>query len=197
LRQTTRLPGRPRSTTRPGRHKVSKLKRCCRLPVLRHPRQDWLRTAEECGRSAARDVRIAETGPGARLQSEPRTPAKIAALMRSTGLILAAEALTILDPEDYIDPLGAPPMLRRDGASAKPLTVYTVNAHSAMSRWSCRMCGFRRSRKVPSCLTSESEERETWTAESLRAASSNGEGFRTEFLFRKGCGRTRLRRSTF
>ncbi len=34
-----------------------------------------------------------------------------------------------------------------------------------------------RSCKVPGCLTSESEERETWTAESLRAASSNGEGF--------------------
>src|SRR5262245_17277165 len=28
---------------------------------------------------------------------------------------------------------------------------------------------------VPGCLTGESEERETWTAESLRAASSNGD----------------------
>ena len=34
---------------------------------------------------------------------------------------------------------------------------------------------FRRNRKVSGCLTRESEERETWTAESLRAASSNGE----------------------
>src|SRR5208282_264698 len=40
-----------------------------------------------------------------------------------------------------------------------------------------RVCRLRRSRKVPGCLTSESEERETWTAESLRTASSNGEGF--------------------
>src|SRR4029077_7492158 len=32
----------------------------------------------------------------------------------------------------------------------------------------------RRNCKVPGCLKSESEERETWTAESLRAASSNG-----------------------
>ncbi len=47
-----------------------------------------------------------------------------------------------------------------------------------------RMCGFSvspvsvggRSCKVPGCLKSESEERETWTAESLRTASSNGEG---------------------
>ena len=39
---------------------------------------------------------------------------------------------------------------------------------------------------VPGCLTSESEERETWTAESLRAASSNGEGFLAsqDFLLR-------------
>jgi hypothetical protein len=35
----------------------------------------------------------------------------------------------------------------------------------------------RRGREVPGCLTSESEERETWTAESLRTASANGEGF--------------------
>jgi hypothetical protein len=34
----------------------------------------------------------------------------------------------------------------------------------------------RRTRKDPGCLTGESEERETWTAESLRTASSNGEG---------------------
>src|ERR1700739_2057456 len=34
----------------------------------------------------------------------------------------------------------------------------------------------RRSCEAPGCLKSESEERETWTAESLRAASSNGEG---------------------
>src|SRR5580693_10283833 len=33
----------------------------------------------------------------------------------------------------------------------------------------------RRSCEAPGCLKSESEERETWTAESLRAASSNGE----------------------
>ena len=51
-----------------------------------------------------------------------------------------------------------------------------------------RMCGLprlrclpesgtgRRSREVPGCLKSESEERETWTAESLRAAFANGEG---------------------
>ncbi len=70
----------------------------------------------------------------------------------------------------------------RDGSSAKPLTVYAVN-HPAVSYGHVGCTGFggsaacrRRGRKVPGCLKSESEERETWTAESLRAASSNGEG---------------------
>jgi hypothetical protein len=70
----------------------------------------------------------------------------------------------------------------RDGASAKPLTVYAVN-HPAMTCGHGGCAGFggsgtcrRRSREVPGCLISESEERETWTAESLRAAFANGEG---------------------
>jgi hypothetical protein len=79
----------------------------------------------------------------------------------------------------------------RDGASAKPLTVHTVTEHPAMLSWPCsRRCvecaGFcclrpllagvtgRRGCEVPGCLTGESEERETWTAESLRAASVRG-----------------------
>src|SRR5580692_795345 len=51
----------------------------------------------------------------------------------------------------------------------------------------------RRSCKAPGCLKSESEERETWTAESLRAASSNGEGLGSKdpglFCKRGGHGR--------
>src|SRR5580658_7744506 len=46
----------------------------------------------------------------------------------------------------------------------------------------------RRSCEAPGCLKSESEERETWTAESLRAASSNGEGLG---FFRKSSGHGR------
>ncbi len=74
----------------------------------------------------------------------------------------------------------------------------------AMFAWPHRVRGFRslrqgllgrgRSRKVPGCLTSESEERETWTAGSLRAASSNGEA--SAFSCRE-TARKRLRRSTF
>ena len=46
----------------------------------------------------------------------------------------------------------------------------------------------RRSCEAPGCLKSESEERETWTAESLRAASSNGEGLG---LFQESSGHGR------
>jgi hypothetical protein len=67
-------------------------------------------------------------------------------------------------------------------ARAKPLTVYAVN-HPAISYGHVGCAGFggsgacrRRGREVPGCLKRESEERETWTAESLRAASPNGEG---------------------
>jgi hypothetical protein len=90
----------------------------------------------------------------------------------------------------------------RDGSSAKPLTVYAVN-HPAMSYGHVGCTGFggsaacrRRGRKVPGCLKSESEERETWTAESLRAASSNGEGVGSRaWAFSQESGWKRLRRS--
>ena len=51
---------------------------------------------------------------------------------------------------------------------------------------------------VLGCLTSESEERETWTAESLRAAllrRAFGEGQPSSGGLQTGSGRTRLRRS--
>jgi len=91
--------------------------------------------------------------------------------------------------------LDAPP----PGAMARPRSpslFHTVTEHPAMLfvamfvaasdvtgfMFSGRVFGSlpetsgRRSCKAPGCLKSESEERETWTAESLRAASSNGEG---------------------
>jgi hypothetical protein len=162
------------------------------------------RTAEECGRSAARAT---QGGPASRVPAPPSNS------FRNSS----TQALTMGLAEAYITPPGVPPL--SDGASVKPLTVYTVN-HPAIShgpidgpcRWPCRMCGFRRlfapglpvrggsgggrsrvgrrSRKVPGCLTSESEERETWTAESLRAAFANGRPFVSRPW-------KRLRRSTF
>ena len=44
---------------------------------------------------------------------------------------------------------------------------------------------------IPGCLIGESEERETWTAESLRALP------RSKSDLRDGWSRKRLRRSTF
>ena len=103
----------------------------------------------------------------------------------------------------YIDRTTRRP-LRRDGASAKPLTAYGERAsgHDLVAMTDARGFGGsgvcrRRSRKVPGCLTGESEERETWTAESLRTASSNGEGLGRKawaFSFRERSWK-RLRRS--
>ena len=88
----------------------------------------------------------------------------------------------------------------RDGASAKPLTVCAVK-HPVMSYGHGGCAGFGgfpacrgRGRKASGCLKSESEERETWTAESLRAASSNGEALASSARARPW---KRLRRSTF
>ena len=106
------------------------------------------------------------------------------------SVLFAPGWLTKRGAAPYIRPLGRAAAWR-DGASAKPLTVHTVTEHAAMLSWPCsRRCvecvGFyclrpllpgrmrRRGCKVPGCLTGESEERETWTAESLRAASGRG-----------------------
>jgi hypothetical protein len=66
---------------------------------------------------------------------------------------------------------------RRDGA---PLKLHRLSVGRASSLAGCRastalwVTGEGAS-FAPGCLKSESEERETWTAESLRAASSAGE----------------------
>jgi hypothetical protein len=158
---------------------------CC-SPAWRHSRHQL---CKERRRNVAA-VRRGTPSP----RPIPRDPAAAEAMLRgsrtrqelplcrqSTGLILAREPLTMTAADDYIDPLGRAAAWR-DGASAKPLTVYAVN-HPAMSYGYVGCAGFGgfpacrgRGRKASGCLKSESEERETWTAESLRAASSNGEG---------------------
>jgi hypothetical protein len=173
-----------------------------RFPWLRHRDRIGSRTAEECGRSAAHQGRKVELGPPSSLARRPLresagladAPAgsgqKLPRFCGSPGPVLRLGWLTIMQVEDYIDPLGRA-AASRDGASAKPLTVHTVTEHPAMLFMAMfasprRMCGFsrlrrspepvigRRSREVPGCLKSESEERETWTAESLRAAFAIG-----------------------
>jgi len=84
--------------------------------------------------------------------------------------------------EDYIHFLGAPPLLIGAMARLRSPSLFAVN-HPAMTYGHVGCAGFggsgicrRRNREVPGCLKSESEERETWTAESLRTASPNEEG---------------------
>jgi hypothetical protein len=93
-------------------------------------------------------------------------------------------------------PLGTPSAFRRDGAPAKPSLIFGDQASDLDRKYKAstalRLAGGW-DHTVPGCLTSESEERETWTAESLRAAIL-GDGFG---FFHWGAARTRLRRSTF
>ena len=159
----------------------------------------------QCG---ARRARKADSLPQRSATEGPRKPLPQLSYTLAS-LLFTPTWLTITGAHPYIEALGRA-AARRDGASAKPLTVHTVTEHPAMISWPCsRLCvgcvGFcclgrslpgaterttgRRGWKVPGCLTSESEERETWTAESLRAASGRGN------LARKA--RKRLRRSTF
>ena len=146
--------------------------------------------------------------PRARRLGAPRAPWVTGGNCLVCGAYFRVKALTRLVPQDYIDLLGRAAAWR-DGASAKPLTVShgdRASGHALCGhvrrRVGCdglyvlrplvlrslpEMSG-RRSCKAPGCLKSESEERETWTAESLRAASSNGEGFGF-FCKRGGHGR--------
>ena len=96
----------------------------------------------------------------------------------SRGCISPTRALTIPGPEAYIPVLGAPPL----GAMVR---CEAPTDHSVTGVRLCRMRRLRRlvrtlfsprwgegrgrtrGRKVPGCLKSESEERETWTAEVL------------------------------
>jgi hypothetical protein len=127
------------------------------------------------------------TGSFAGRSSAERNPAKTADLSAIRRAFSCVRRLTITGSEDYIHALGRA-AARRDGASTKPLTVHTVTDHSAMNAWPCSRrrvgcAGFRFSGKPETepqgsgCLTGESEERETWTAESLRTAFANGEGY--------------------
>src|SRR5215831_16406640 len=89
---------------------------------------------------------------------------------------------------------------RRDGAPPKLLTD-NGDLPSTLVGGGCFVCspacpgeGVRR---APGCLTGESEERETWTAESLRAAGVEVASLRERTGISLPCGWTRLRRYTF
>ena len=164
---------------------------------MRHPRDDYAKNGgglwPQCGWEPAFRPLVRDA---CALHARRRGGVEIA---WSAAPILGSKALTRPAPQDYIDPLGRAAAWR-DGASAKPLTVSHGDRASGHA-----LCGHvrrrvgcdglyvlqrklekvlrllpedlsgRRSCEAPGCLKSESEERETWTAESLRAASSNGE----------------------
>ena len=84
--------------------------------------------------------------------------------------------MTIRGAEAYIPPIGAPfRSLRLDGAPLKlltgsvkmpPIVFGSMSFDDALRDLAGGKWGFR----APGCLTSKSEERETWTAGSLRTA---------------------------
>ncbi len=84
--------------------------------------------------------------------------------------------LTRREAEAYIPPIGAPfRKLRLDGAPLKlltgsvkmpPIVFGSMSFDDALRDLAGGKWGFR----TPGCLTSKSEERETWTAGSLRTA---------------------------
>jgi hypothetical protein len=150
------------------------------------------RGAEECGRSAARAV-----------LSTPAKPAELLAKMAVARLHRAgdsgpAEVLTFGGCKAYILANSA---RRRLGATARLRSSSSIFGDKASDhgRKLHASTAFRLSgggtAMVPGCLTGESEERETWTAESLRAASAIGACLRTGL--RKQRRSTRLRRYTF
>lgn len=106
-----------------------------------------------------------------------------------------ARELTFARPEPYITANSA---RRGLGATARLRSSSLIFGDQASdpNRRPEASTALRASRRVgtalvPGCLTGESEERETWTAESLRTAFPRGSNPP------RGCGRTRLRRSTF
>ena len=118
------------------------------------------------------------------------------AMARSANRLL----LTTTETRPYNTSIRRAVRLRRDCAPLKLLT-YVWKGLREVFGGSC-FVGFwqaplqaRRleTARFPGCLTGESEERETWTAESLRTASSNGEGVGSQGLsfFREGDGHGR------
>lgn len=116
------------------------------------------RTAEECGRSAARGRLPASEKPStdrhlAGLRDFRVWPNagfyRAAAQARKIAVVeatIAFRRLTIRQGEAYIDPLGRAAAWR-DDASAKPLTVYTVT--SGHDFWPCWMRGWSSAPDAP------------------------------------------------
>jgi hypothetical protein len=159
---------------------------------------------------AGRDTHITSGRMGFRTCESPPGAGKTCRNRRSPQIAIFGQLkrLTVRVGRDYIAALGRTAALARWRVREAPHCLRGESSGQKLWPWrmygrrrlrflpgGCRGLGFRRNRKVSGCLTSESEERETWTAESLRAASSNGRSFG---FIRKRCGHwKRLWRSTF
>ncbi len=128
---------------------ATKVRRAGVSPVSRRPDNpiQYARTAEECGRSAARTPParsgVARNACGhRRFAASPKQPSG----SPSTGRILESQPLTIPSAHAYIGRLGAPPP--RDGASCEAPHCLRGES-SGHELWPCRMCGLRRLRLLP------------------------------------------------
>src|SRR5262249_24126792 len=147
------------------------------------------RGTEECGRSAAQGTLSTSANP-------PISFKKIAvAGLHRAGWIFALSGVDIRRFARLYNVIirHAAASMRRRVFEAHQLILVTRHPISIGGHKLRRLSGSPGggTALVPGCLTGESEERETWTAESLRAAS------RTRTCVFEGGGRTRLRRSTF
>ena len=168
------------------RNDVKSLWNAVAYPRIRDTRRITQGSAEECGRSTAWRankrricrwcivLRMAGGRCGASTampDGQWRKPAKIAAFFRFF-------VLGKVDRNRERTLYRSSWVRRRLGALARPRSpslFYTVTEHPAMLV--AMFASPRRIRGGSGCLTSESEERETWTAESLRAACRVGESF--------------------
>src|SRR5580704_601269 len=187
------MPRRSRTVNATGSAKAQKFKRYCRLSPWRQSRQEHARTAEECGRSAAQQRHKSRRRPPIPgesalcrgLRRGPRGPRE-----KSRELPLHRPFFVCQKVDKNTGRrLYTPSWTRRrsvrwrvceaphcsHGDRIRPFRHGHVRVAASDVRGLTPPGHGGRSCKVPGCLTSESEERETWTAESLRTASSNGE----------------------
>jgi hypothetical protein len=135
------------------------------------------------GKEAARTRLFFELSfekPSGRGPKNDKKPRHIRLIRLSQGCCFSR--LTIRRAEAYIRPIGAPfRKLRLDGAPLKlltgsvkmpPIVFGSMSFDDAFRCLAGSVTGLSKLEvaRSPGCLTSESEERETWTAGSLRAA---------------------------
>jgi hypothetical protein len=127
-------------------------------------------TTEECGRSTARQA--ARPAPAGIAVSPGSGHQGWRAIARRRGS--APPAVDKVKGPSLYTPSTVRPPPRRDGAPMKPSLRRPSTSFRSQSeaRVAMALRGFAAGPPVPGCLTGESEERETWTAGSLRAASS-------------------------